>query len=584
MSILFKNFGKANWIKVGIIFILAFLQVYFMMRIIVYVGEITTAVQMSRMYGTDPIWEKGIYMIVCAILMAAVEILLQFFASSTSSSAVTRLRSGIYNKVNKLSLSDLAQFSTESLITRTTNDIQNTQLALIFTLKTIFIAPICIGWSIIALIKYVNLELTLAIAVWTFVLVATVIVLVLLLIPRFKIVQKMTDQLNVVSRENVTGVRVVRAFNAEEYQEKKFSNVNDKFTKLQVFTGRVLSLFSPVIMLVMFGLVLSILWISAYFLNGQDYELALEAFGATNSFVMLAGQIVFAFIILIALVVLIPRANVCLKRIKEVMDFEESIKDPEKSKGFKEEGTIEFKNVDFSYPEAGSPAVKNINFKVKKGETLAFIGATGSGKTTVINMIPRMADCTKGEVLVNGTNVKDVTQNELRNVIGYVPQKAFLFQGNIKENIAFGIPGIDMEGIEKAAEVAEAKSFIEDKDEKYDSYVAQGGNNFSGGQKQRLCIARAVAKNPEILIFDDSFSALDYKTDKLVRKNIEEANPNVTRVIVAQRVGTIMDADQIVVLDKGEIVGLGKHEDLVRNCDVYQEIALSQLSKEELGL
>jgi ATP-binding cassette subfamily B protein len=409
-------------------------------------------------------------------------------------------------------------------------------------------------------------------------------VLLLLVTPKFKVVQKLTDALNVASRENLTGVRVVRAFNAETYQESKFEKVNVEFTKVQIFTGRALAVFTPLVMMVMMGLSLSILWVSAFVLNGMDVDAANATFATTNSFVMLANQIVMSFVLMVTLIVIWPRASVSAKRIHEVIVHEVTVKDTENPVEFKEKGTIEFKNVGFAYPGSDKEAVSNISFKVKQGETIAFIGATGSGKTTIINMIPRMADCTSGEVLVDGVNVKDVRQSDLRDRIGYAPQRGFLFKGNIKENIAFKDPNMTLADIRWAAEIADADGFVSKKRNGYDSEVAQGGSNFSGGQKQRLCIARAVATKPEILIFDDSFSALDYRTDKTVRKRIADSLPDTTRVIIAQRVGTIMDADQIVVLDHGEMVGIGKHYDLVRNCPVYQEIALSQLSKEELGL
>ena len=353
---------------------------------------------------------------------------------------------------------------------------------------------------------------------------------------------------------------------------------------MQIFAGRTLSFFTPLVMMVMSGLSLSILWASAYVLNGMNMEEASQAFSATNAFVMLASQIIMSFVLMVTLIVIWPRAAVSARRIHEVIVHEVSVSDPDNPVPFKETGTIEFKNVGFAYPGSDKEAVSDISFKVKKGETIAFIGATGSGKTTIINMIPRMADCTRGEVLVDGVNVKNVLQKDLRDRIGYAPQRGFLFKGIIKDNIAFKDPEMTLQDVRWAAEIADADGFVMKKRNGYDSEVAQGGTNFSGGQKQRLCIARAVAAKPEILIFDDSFSALDYKTDKTVRARISEQLPDTTRVIIAQRVGTIMDADQIVVLDNGKMVGIGKHYDLVRNCPVYQEIALSQLSKEELGL
>ena len=580
-KLLFKNMKAKDWISVIGIFLLTVGQVFFMMQIVTYISLLTNAVTAKNV---PEIWWYGLYMVICAILMAAVEIIIRFVASATASRTVTYLREKMYRRVNEFAIADFASFSTESLITRTTNDMQNVHLAWLTFLKTAFVAPITMVWSIILLVQYANANLTIVTAIWLIILVVAVIVLLLLVTPKFKVVQKLTDALNVSSRENLTGVRVVRAFNAESYQEEKFEKVNKSFTKVQIFTGRVLAIFTPLVTMVMMGLSLSILWASAYVINGLDAEAATAVFSATNAFVMLASQVVMSFILLVTLIVIWPRASVSAKRIREVITHKVSVLDTDNPVEFKEEGTIEFKNVGFAYPGSEKEAVSNISFKVKKGETIAFIGATGSGKTTIINMIPRMADCTSGEVLVDGVNVKDVLQKDLRDRIGYAPQRGFLFKGNIKDNIAFKDPNMTLTDIRWAAQIADADGFVMNKRNGYESEVAQGGSNFSGGQKQRLCIARAVATKPEILIFDDSFSALDYKTDKTVRARIAEQLPNTTRVIIAQRVGTIMDADQIVVLDHGQMVGIGKHHDLVRNCPVYQEIALSQLSKEELGL
>ena len=584
VKLLFKNLKAKNWISVAVIFGLTLLQVFFMMQIVGYISKLTGAVQASRENGVDQVWSYGLYMIICAILMAAVEVIIRFVASATAASVVTDLRQKMYERVNEFALADFASFSTESLITRTTNDMQNVHLALLTFLKVAFVAPVTMVWSIILMLNYATGKLTLVMAIWLFILVGAVIVLLLLVTPKFKMVQKLTDALNVASRENLTGVRVVRAFNAETYQEGKFDKVNSEFTRVQVFAGRVLSIFTPIVMLVMMGLTLCILWAGAFALNGLKMDVAMQYFGSVNAFVMLASQIIMSFVLLITLIVIWPRSDVSAKRINEVIVHDVSVLDPASSKPFTEVGTIEFKNVGFAYPGSDKEAVSDISFKVKKGEMIAFIGATGSGKSTIINMIPRMADCTSGEVLVDGVNVKEVTQKDLRSRIGYAPQRGFLFKGNIKDNIAFSNPDLALADVQWAAKIADADSFVSKKRNGYESEVAQGGTNFSGGQKQRLCIARAVAAKPEILIFDDSFSALDYRTDKNVRANIKEQLPDATRVIIAQRVGTIMDADQIIVLDNGKVVGAGKHYDLVRNCPVYQEIALSQLSKEELGL
>ncbi len=583
-KLLFKNMKGKDWVSVVAVFLLTLCQVFFMMQIVSYISLLTGAVQASREKGVAEIWWYGLYMVICAILMAGTEVIIRFVASAAASSTVTGLRQKMYERVNDFAIADFASFSTESLITRTTNDMQNVHLAWLTFLKTAFVAPVTMIWSVVLLFQYANTSLTIVTAVWLVILVVAVVVLLMLVTPKYKIIQKLTDALNVSSRENLTGVRVVRAFNAESYQEGKFDKVNTVFTKVQIFAGRALSVFTPLVSMVMMGLALSILWASAYVLNGMNAEAANQTFSATNAFVMLATQIVMSFILIVTLIVIWPRASVSAKRIDEVIVHEVSVLDTDKPVSFKEKGTIEFKNVGFAYPGAEKEAVSDISFKVKKGETIAFIGATGSGKTTIINMIPRMADCTRGEVLVDGVNVKNVLQKDLRDRIGYAPQRGFLFKGNIKQNIAFKDPDMTLEDVRWACEIADADGFVMKKRNGYESEVAQGGSNFSGGQKQRLCIARAVATKPEILIFDDSFSALDYKTDKTVRGRIARQLPDTTRVIIAQRVGTIMDADQIVVLDHGKMVGIGKHYDLVRNCPVYQEIALSQLSKEELGL
>lgn len=583
-KLLFKNMKPKNWVSVIAIILLTLGEVFFMMQIVTYIGLLTNAVQTSRENGVAEIWWYGLYMVICAILMAAIEVIIRFVASATASSCITNIRQRMYERVNEFAIADFAAFSTESLITRTTNDMQNVHLAWLTFLKTAFLAPVVMIWSVALLLQYASTSLTIVTASWLAFLVIAVVILLMMLTPKFKVVQKLTDQLNVASRENLTGVRVVRAFNAETYQEGKFEKVNVAFTKVQIFAGRVMSFFTPLVMMVMTGLSLSILWASAFVLNGMKMDEAAASFSATNAFVMLASQIIMSFILMVTLIVVWPRASVSARRIHEVIVHEVSVLDTDNPVAFKEAGTIEFKNVGFAYPGSDKEAVSDISFKVKQGETIAFIGATGSGKTTIINMIPRMADCTRGEVLVDGVNVKNVLQKDLRDRIGYAPQRGFLFKGNIKDNIAFKDPDMTLQDVRWAAEIADADGFVMKKRNGYDSDVAQGGSNFSGGQKQRLCIARAVATKPEILIFDDSFSALDYKTDKTVRGRIAEQLPNTTRVIIAQRVGTIMDADQIVVLDNGKMVGIGKHYDLVRNCPVYQEIALSQLSKEELGL
>lgn len=426
-KLLFKNMKAKNWVSVIAIFLLTLGEVFFMMQIVSYISLLTGAVQNSRQNGVAEIWWYGLYMVICAIMMAAIEVIIRFVASSAASSTVTGIRQKMYERVNEFAISDFASFSTESLITRTTNDMQNVHLAWLTFLKTAFLAPVVMVWSVILLLQYANTSLTLVTAIWLVLLVVVVVILLMMLTPKYKIIQKLTDALNVASRENLTGVRVVRAFNAETYQENKFEKVNAAFTKVQIFAGRVLSFFTPFVMMVMTGLSLSILWASAFVLNGMDMEAAAQSFSATNAFVMLASQIIMSFVLMVTLIVIWPRASVSAKRIHEVITHEVSVLDPTDPVSFKEAGTIEFKNVGFAYPGSDKEAVSDISFKVKKGETIAFIGATGSGKTTIINMIPRMADCTRGEVLVDGVNVKNVLQKDLRDRIGYAPQRGFLF-------------------------------------------------------------------------------------------------------------------------------------------------------------
>lgn len=582
MKTVFKKFTGKNWLLILAIFILTVIQVACMMSIADKVGMVTINIQKKDL---NAVWSSGMALAGAAVLLLASQMLTEVCASWNAADIISRLRELVYKRVNAYALSDLDAFSTESLITRTTNDMQNLHLALITCFRVIFLVPVLVIWSITKILTY-DRSLMIASGLWIAILIAVVSVLVALLLPRFNSLQEITDELNVAARENLTGLQVIRAFNAEKYQEAKFDISNQKFTKINLFISKAIAFLSPFLVFVLGCMTLTILWVSAYFINGLQGESAIVAFSATNSFIMIASQIVIGFVLLLTLIAVWPRGVACAKRIQEVLMHDVSMDDTKSPVEFKEKGTIEFKNVSFAYPGADGYAIEDFSFKVNRGETLAFIGATGSGKTTAVNLIPRLHDTTVGEVFVDGVNVKDVTQKELHDIIGYVPQRKFLFKGTVRENIALSNPDMSLDDIIAAAKVAEADGFImaSDKGQGYDNPVAQGGTNYSGGQKQRLCIARAIAKKAEILIFDDSFSALDYKTDRQVRENISKFDENVTRIIVAARIGTIMDADQILVLDNGKIVGRGKHEDLLRNCDVYREIALTQLSKEELGL
>lgn len=528
--------------------------------------------------STGDIWRSGGLMLAVALGSAAAQCTVGLIASYVSAGLSTNIRSAVYKKVDSFSASEVDKFSTPSLITRTTNDVQQVQIANIMMLRMVVAAPITAVWAICK-IRATSMQLTWATIVAVVLMLACITAIMIVVMPKFKSMQKLTDKLNGVSRENLTGIRVVRAYNAEGYQEEKFEKANVAITKTQLFTGRVMALMSPIMTLIMNGISLALYWIGASLINKGTTD-----FPTISSFMMLASQIIMAFMMLMMMFVLLPRAQVSAERINRVLGTEVSVKDPETDAERTETGTVEFKNVTFRYPDSDEAVIKNISFRANKGDTVAFIGSTGSGKSTLINLVPRFFDVTEGKILIDGVDVREIKQKTLRHIIGYVPQKGVLFTGTVKENIAFGNPALSDEEIVAAAKVAEADDFVSRMEKGYESDISQGGKNVSGGQKQRLSIARAVAMKPEIFIFDDSFSALDYKTDKKVRENLREAAAGTTKLIVAQRIGTIMDADKIVVLDSGDAVGVGTHKELLETCPVYREIALSQLSKEELGL
>ena len=578
---LYKNLKAADWLIVALIVGITVAQVFFTMELTDKISDIVGAIRAvsAGVPGATvgDIWREGGIMLAFAVCTALCQAAVCFAAAKVSSDLSATLRGKVYAKVESFSIAEVNRFSTPSLITRTTNDIQQVHMANVMTLRMLIYAPIMAIWAICK-INASSGELTAATAVAVIVLVVCIAAVMLLVMPKFKLMQKLTDRLNGVTRENLTGIRVVRAYNAEDYQQNKFEKANTEFTGTQLFTGRLLALMSPIMMLVMNGLTLAIYWIGASLMNAGEIE-----YQTIVSFMTLASQVIMAFLMMLMMFILLPRASVAAKRINEVLETELSVKDPETETPVKECGTVEFRDVSFRYPDADADVFEHISFRAEKGQTIAFIGSTGSGKSTLINLVPRFYDATEGEVLVDGVNVKELKQSTLRDKIGYVPQKGVLFSGTVAENIAFGGKA-DRQEIEEAAKIAEADEFIGEMENGYDSPIAQGGKNVSGGQKQRLSIARAVATRPEIMIFDDSFSALDYRTDKQVRANLKEHLAGVTNLIVAQRIGTIMDADKIIVLDKGKAVGEGTHRELLENCDVYREIALSQLSKEELGL
>lgn len=582
---LFKNFRKKEWILAGISLVFIVLQVWMDLTMPDYMSEITTLVQTPGSEMADILIAGG-KMLLFALGSLAASVATAVCAAKIASEFAAILRSRLFRKVQSFSMEEIGRFSAASLITRSTNDITQVQMLIVMGLQMLIKAPIMAVWAICK-ISGKEWEWTLATGVAVVVLLSIVGICVVLAMPKFKKLQTLTDDLNRVTRENLNGLRVVRAYNAEEYQEEKFETANKNLTGTQLFAMRTMSFLMPSIQLIMSGLSLSIYWIGAILINKAQIMDKISLFSEMMVFSQYAIQVVMSFMMLVMIFMILPRASVSAKRINEVMDTELTIHNGTRMDGEKgKTGEIEFRNVSFRYPDAGEYAVRNISFTAKKGETIAFIGATGCGKSTVINLIPRFYDTTEGEVLVDGVNVKEYDQHALRNKIGYVSQKAVLFSGSIRSNIAYGENGKTRprhEEIALAAATAQADEFVEKTEDTYDGYVAQGGANFSGGQKQRLSIARAIARKPEIFIFDDSFSALDYKTDRKLREALDRECRAATRLIVAQRIGTIRDADKIIVLEEGKIAGIGSHNELMQNCEVYKQIAFSQLSKEELA-
>ena len=581
---LLKNLTKKEWFLALISLILIIVQVWLELKMPDYMSEITVLVQTEGSQMSDII-KNGAYMLGCAFGSLVSAVIVGYLVATVAANFSKSVRKKLFDKVEDLAMSEVNGFSTSSLITRTTNDITQVQMLVAMGLQLMIKAPITAIWAITKILnKSWQWSMTTGIAV--LILLTVISILTIIVMPRFKIVQKLTDKINGVTRENLTGIRVVRAFNAENYQENKFEDVNTKLTNQQMYNQKKFAIMQPVMYLVMYFLTLAIYFIGAYLIRDASMVNKLGLFGDMVVFSSYAMQVIMSFLMLAMIFMMLPRAQVSANRINEVLDTDITIKDGNiNTNKTNEVGTVEFKNVSFKYPDADEYLLKNISFKANKGETVAFIGSTGSGKSTLINLVPRFYDATEGEVLVDGVNVKDYTQEFLHNKIGYVPQKAVMFNGTVNSNIAYGDNGkgeISEEKIKKAIEVAQGKEFVEKMNEKYDTHIAQGGTNVSGGQKQRLAIARAIARNPEIYIFDDSFSALDYKTDSLLRKALKEYTKDATSLIVAQRIGTIMNADKIIVLEDGVSVGMGTHKELLKKCDVYKEIALSQLSEEEL--
>ena len=581
---LIKNFTKKEWILALICLVLVVTQVWLELKMPDYMSEITKLVQTEGSQMKD-ILVNGGYMLTCALGSLVAAVITGYITSRISSNFSKTIRKKLFNKVEDLAMQEVKQFSTSSLITRTTNDITQIEMLIAMGLQLLIKAPITAIWAITKILNK-SWQWSAITAVAVAILMTTIAIIMVIVLPRFKKVQKLIDKLNGVTRENLTGIRVVRAFNAEQYQEEKFDKANNNLTNQQLFNQKVFAVMQPMMYIIMYMVILSIYYVGAYLIKDAGMADKISLFGDMVVFSSYAMQVIMSFLMLAMIFMMLPRAQVSANRINEVLDTEISIKDGKiNTKTNNEVGTVEFKNVSFKYPDADEYLLKDISFKANKGDTVAFIGSKGSGKSTLINLIPRFYDATEGEVLVDGINVKNYTQEFLHDKIGYVPQKAVMFNGTVKSNISYGDNGKEKptdEQIKKAIEVAQGTEFVEKMDGQYDAHMAQGGTNVSGGQKQRLSIARAIARNPEIYIFDDSFSALDYKTDSVLRKELKKYTSDATSLIVAQRIGTIMNADQIVVLDNGVIVGKGTHKELLKTCEVYKQIALSQLSKEEL--
>ncbi|MBE6155640.1 MAG: ABC transporter ATP-binding protein [Firmicutes bacterium] len=579
---LFKNLTKKEMIYAFICIVLITGHVYLELKVPDYMSSITRLVKTEGSELSE-ILVQGSYMLSCAFLSLLCTIVIGYFSSRVASSFSATIRKKIFEKVENMGIAEIKKFSTSSLITRTTNDVMQVEMLIGMGLQAMVKAPIMAVWAIMKILNK-GFEWSILTACCVAVLLFVVSTIMIIVLPRFAKVQKLIDKINGLTRENLTGIRVIRAFNAEKYQNNKFKEVNDELTNVQLFNQRCFSVMNPMMSLVMNGLTLGIYIIGAILISQAGMLEKISLFSNMVVFSSYGMQVIMSFLMLVMIFMMVPRAQISAKRINEVLDEEISVISGTFNGKTDETGTVEFKNVSFKYPDADEYILRNISFKVDKGETIAFIGSTGSGKSTLINLVPRFYDATEGEVLVDGINVKEYTLEALYNKLGYVPQKAVMFTGNVSSNVSYGDSGqkISENKIKEALKVAQAKDFVEKMEEQYESHIARGGTNVSGGQKQRLAIARAVARNPEIYIFDDSFSALDYKTDITLRKELKKYTKDATNMIVAQRIGTIMNADKIVVLENGECVGIGKHEELLKNCEVYQEIALSQLSKEEL--
>ena len=579
---IFKYLKKKEWIMIAFSIVFICCQVYLDLRLPDYMSEITLLVQTE---GTkiSQILVAGSWMLGCALGSMLASIIVGYFAARTASSFSQRLRELVYNKTLDFSLEEINKFSIASLITRSTNDITQIQQVVAMGLQAMIKAPILAVWAIIKIASK-NFEWTMITAVAVVFLLCIVMVTITLALPKTRTIQKLTDNLNSVTRENLTGLRVIRAYNAEDYQEEKFEKANKELMSTNLFVNRVMAIMSPGMSLISSGLTLGIYWIGSYLINDAGMIDKLPLFSDMVVFSSYAMQVIMAFMMLTMIFIILPRATVSAKRILAVLDTKTKIIDGSINHPTTEiKAKIEFKNVSFKYPDAKKYVLKDISFEANKGDMIAIIGSTGSGKSTISNLIPRFYDVSEGEILIDDINIKDYSLDALREKIGYVSQSAVMFTGNVTSNVALGQEKIDQLQLETAIEIAQGKDFVEALDDQYNAKISQGGTNISGGQKQRLSIARAIYKDPEIFVFDDSFSALDYQTDANLRKALNQKMDDKISIIIAQRIGTILHANQIIVLDKGEIVGKGTHKELLENCKTYQEIAYSQLSKEELS-
>ena len=577
---LFRYLRKKDWLFVCISLCFIVFQVWLNLRLPDYMAEITRLIQTPDSALSSVVW-AGMKMLSCAILSMAAMFVVGYFVAQVAAGLSKRLREAVYDKVISFSMEEMGKFSTASLITRSTNDISQVQMVIAIGLQASVRAPIMAVWAITKIINK-NLMWSAATGVAIAFLLVIIAVIFVLVVPGFQKMQTLTDNINRVARENLSGVRVVRAYNAEKYQEDKFAKANEELTSVNLFTQKMMAIMMPAMTLISSGLTLSIYWIGVYLIDKAELTEKIGLFSDMIVFSSYAMQVIMSFMMLTFTFIILPRAIVSSKRINEVLDTKNRIMDGEGCENTQETGTVEFRNVSFHYPDAADDMISDISFKANKGEMVAFIGATGSGKTTLINLIPRFYDATGGEVLVDGVNVKKYKLSELRKKIGYAPQKALLFSGTIEENVCYGADTPDSERLNETLEISQAKEFVEKLTDNVKSKISQGAVNVSGGQKQRLSIARSLYNKPEILIFDDSFSALDYRTDKILRKELRERSKGSTSLIVAQRIGTIMEADLIIVLEEGRVVGQGKHKELLKSCPIYKEIAMSQLSEEEL--